>query len=106
MGDTGIDEWQCRFLPRDECPVPGTRPENPSLGSATAYCAHVNFRHLFRYRSGRFHATRTDKARYARRRDHCRTSDTKGFGNRTAHIRVRLLLREAGETDLAECLQA
>ena len=41
-----------------------------------------DFRHLFRYRSGRFHATRTDKARYARRCDHCRTSDTKGFGNR------------------------
>ncbi len=43
------------------CLAPGTPPGNPSRGSATAYSFKVNFRHLFRYRSGRFHATAPTK---------------------------------------------
>ena len=99
MGDTGIDEWRNAGFYHATNIQPQARALKIPAGDLQLHIAFKeDFRHLFRYRSGRFHATRTDKARYARRCDHCRTSDTKGFGNRAiAHIRVCLLLREAGE---------
>ena len=83
MGDTGIDEWRnAGFYHATNVQSQARALKIPAWDLQLHIALKVNFRHLFRYRSGRFHATRTDKARYARRCDHCRTSDTKGFGNR------------------------
>ena len=99
MGDTGIDEWRNAGFYHATNIQPQARALKIPAGDLQLHIAFKeDFRHLFRYRSGRFHATRTDKARYARRCDHRRSANTKGFGNcAIAHIRVRLLLRETGE---------
>ncbi|MNN93530.1 hypothetical protein D3C81_2119990 [compost metagenome] len=94
MGNSGVDQWRYPGLHDPTDIQPQTGPlEIPAWNLQLHIALKEDLRHLFRNCLRRFHASGTDKTRYARGRNHRRTTDAKRLGNGAVpHVRVGLLL--------------